>query len=95
MPLRKQQPIISRVLHEPSARLHQPMLQARQRPAFDSLRQPQPPPEITQVVGQHAELQADFVRPEAMARQPCPVRRLFAFFDPLLGGAGAAGVLAD
>ena len=49
MPLRKQQPIISRVLHEPSARLHQPMLQARQRPAFDSLRQPQPPPEITQV----------------------------------------------
>ena len=38
------------------------MLQARQRPAFDSLRQPQPPPEITQVVGQHGDCLAAKLR---------------------------------
>ena len=41
---------------QPTAGLHQPMLQARQRPTLDPVRQPEPPPQITQVVGQYAEL---------------------------------------
>ena len=72
------------MLDQPSARLHQPVLQARQRPALDSLWQPELPPEIPQILGQHAELQSHFIRPEAMTRQPRPVRRLLAFFNPLL-----------
>jgi len=40
----RQQPVLTGVLHQPPARLHQPLLQAGQRPAVDSLRQRQPPP---------------------------------------------------
>ena len=53
----------------------------------DPFRQYEPPPQVAEVVGQHAELQADLVRTEAVTRQPCPVRRLLAFLDPLLGRA--------
>ena len=40
MPLGQQQPIVPRVLDQPTARLHQPVLQARKRPALDPSRQP-------------------------------------------------------
>ena len=75
------------MLEQPPACLHQPVLQARQRPALDPVRQSEPSPQVTQVVGQHAQLQSHFVGPEAMTRQPRPVRGLFTFFDPLLGRA--------
>ena len=81
MPLGQQQPVIPRVLDQPTAGLHQPVLQARQRPTLDPVRQSEPPPQVAQVVGQHAQLQSHFVGPEAMTRQPRPVRGLFAFFD--------------
>ena len=39
MPLGQQQPVIPRVLDQPAAGLHQPVLQARQRPTLDPVRQ--------------------------------------------------------
>jgi len=37
--LRKHQPVITGMSHQPAARLHQPVLQTRQRPVLDSLGQ--------------------------------------------------------
>ena len=42
MSLRQQQPVIRGVLGQPAARLHQPLLQTRQRPVVNPLRQRQP-----------------------------------------------------
>ena len=75
------------MLDQPTAGLHQPVLQARQRPTLDPVRQSEPSPQVAQVVGQHAELQSHFVGPKAMARKPRPVCGLLAFFNPLLGRA--------
>ena len=82
MPLCQQEPVVPRMLHQPAPRFHQPLLETRERPALDPRRQDQSPPQVAQVVGQDAQLQAHFVRPEPMARQPRPVRRLLAFLDP-------------
>src|ERR1019366_374110 len=57
MALRQQQPIIAGMFHQPSTRLHQPLLQAGQRPVLDLLGQRQPPPQIAQVVSQHTQSQ--------------------------------------
>jgi len=54
--LGQQQPVIPRMLHQPPTRLHQPLLQTGQRPGVNSLRQQQPPPQVTEVVRQHAQL---------------------------------------
>src|SRR5450759_5552137 len=51
MTLRQQQPIIAGMFHQPAARLHQPLLEPRQRPAPDPLRQNQPPPKVAEIVG--------------------------------------------
>ena len=80
MPFRQQEPVVPGVLHQPAAGFHQPLLETRERPAFDPRRQDQSAPEVAQVVRQDAQLQAHLVRPEPMARQPRPVGRLFAFF---------------
>ncbi len=72
------------MFHQPPARLHEPLLQARQRPVLDPLRQHEPPPQISQVVGEHAQPQPYLVGPEPMAAQPRHLHRLLAFFDPLL-----------
>ena len=61
----------------------QPRLQARERPVVDSLRQHQPPPQVAQVVGQHAQPESYLIGPEMMAAQPRHLHRLLAFFDPL------------
>src|ERR1035437_7145241 len=82
--LRQQQPVISGVLDQSSTRFHQPLLQARQRPVLDSLRQHQPPPQVHKVVGQHAQPESYLIGPEMMAAQPRHLHRLLAFFDPLL-----------
>jgi hypothetical protein len=39
MTLRQQQPIIPCMFHQPAARLHQPLLETRQRPVADPVRQ--------------------------------------------------------
>jgi len=54
MALRQQQPVIPGVPYQPSARLHQPLLQACQRPVPDFLWQYQPPPKVPQVIGDHS-----------------------------------------
>jgi hypothetical protein len=74
------------VFHQPSARLDEARLEAGQRPAIDAPGQHQPPPQVTEVVREHAQLQPDFVRPKAVARQPRPMRGLLALLDPWLGG---------
>ena len=56
------------MLNHPSARLHQPVLQARQRPAFESLRQSEPPPQVTQVIGHHTQLQGALRSPGSNSR---------------------------
>ena len=93
MPFRQQEPVVPGVLHQPAPGLHQPLLETRERPALDPRRQDQSAPEVGQVVGQDAQLQAYLVRPEPMARQPRPVGRLLAFFDPLLCGAALSCAL--
>ena len=67
MALRQQQPVVPRMLYQPPAGLHQPLLQARQGPLLDSLRQHQPPPQVAQVVCDHAQPQPHLVRPELIA----------------------------
>ena len=71
--LRQQEPVVPGMLHEPAPGLHQPLLETRERPAFDPRRQDQSAPEVAQGVGQDAQLQAHLVCPEPMARQPRPV----------------------
>jgi hypothetical protein len=41
------------MLYQPPAGVHQSLLQARQGPLLDSLRQRQPPPQVAQVVCAH------------------------------------------
>ncbi len=48
--LGQQQPIIAGMLDQPPTSLDQPLLQARQRPGVDSLRQHQTAPQIAQVL---------------------------------------------
>src|ERR1019366_4417505 len=44
-----------------------------------------PPPQVAQVVCDHAEPQPNFVGPESMAAQPRHFHRFLPLFDPLLG----------
>ena len=69
MTLRKEQPVIASVFHQPAARLHQPLLHAGQRPTVDPPRQGQLP-QVPQFVGNHAQPQGHLVRPEPMATEP-------------------------
>src|ERR1039458_7933808 len=84
MSFRQQKPVVASMLHQPPPGLHQSLLQARQRPILNPLRQFQPPPQIPQVVSQQAQCQPDLVRAEPMARKPRHLHRLLAFLDPLL-----------
>jgi mutator family transposase len=76
----QQHPVLAGVRDQPAAGLDEALLQ---RPAIDAPWQHQSPPQIAQIVGEHAQLQPDLVRPEAVARQARPVRRLLTFLDPL------------
>src|SRR5450759_300501 len=84
--LGQQQPAIACVRHQPPAGLDEALLQAGQRPALYAPWQHPPPPQVAPVVGEHAQLQPDLVRPEPVTRQPRPMRGLLAFLDSLLGG---------
>ena len=44
MPFRQQEPVVLGVLHQPAAGFHQPLLETRERPAFDPRRQDQSAP---------------------------------------------------
>jgi hypothetical protein len=52
----EQQPVVPGMLYEACTNLHEPLLQARQRPDLDSLRQHLTAPQIAQVLGQQAQL---------------------------------------
>ena len=75
------------VTHNPCANSDQPSLQAVQQPIGYLLRKVCALQEHTEIVGQCVKLKADFVLRHAIARQSCPVDRLFAFLDVLLCGA--------
>ena len=62
--------IVSSVLDQTPAGLDQSLLQARQRPRVDPLRQHQPAPQVPEVIGQDAQLQSDLVRSESVTRHP-------------------------
>jgi hypothetical protein len=79
--------VVPRVFHQATARLDEALLHAGQRPVVDTLGEHEPSPEVAEVVGQHAQLESDFVAPKPVTRQSRPVRRLLAFLDLLLGGA--------
>ena len=83
------------MLHQPAPGFHQPLLETGERPALDPRRQNESAPEVAQVVRQNAQLQAHLVRLEPMARQARPVRRLLAFFDPLLRRAALVELEPD
>ena len=55
MSLGQQQPVVPGVLDQSPASLPDPLLQARQGPGVNSLRQHQTAPQIAQVVGQQAQ----------------------------------------
>ena len=67
--------------------LHQLLPQRGQQSVLYLLRQGQRPHEVTEIVGKGVKLQPDRVVAELPARQPRPLDDVFAFLDPLLGGA--------
>ena len=69
------QPVVPAVLDQSAARLHQPLLQAGQRPRTDSLRQHQPPPQVAQVVCDHAQPRSTAVGTCPHATNPNPYRK--------------------
>ena len=70
MTLRQQQPVLASVLDQSTAGFYKSLLQARQRPLLDPLRQHQPPPQIPQIVGDHTQPEPHLVRSEPMATEP-------------------------
>ena len=77
---------ITAVAHDLRANLDQPFLESRQRPVFDRLRRRQRAQEIPEIVSQRMKLEANSVGGEGTARQPRPLDRALALFDPLLTG---------
>ncbi len=61
MALGQQQPVVAGVLHQSAARLHQPLLQASQGSVPNPLRQHQTPPQVPQIVRDHAQPQPHFI----------------------------------
>jgi hypothetical protein len=59
--------------------------EGRHRPVADSLRQHCLAEEVPEVVRKDEELQPNLIVDEVMARQPRPLYRILALFDPLLG----------
>ena len=51
------------MFHQAPAGLDEALLQAGQRPAVDPCRQHEPPPQVAEIVGEHAQLQADLRSP--------------------------------
>jgi len=63
--------------------LDEPLPQRRQRPVPHRPRQHRLPQKITQIVGQHEQVQPHLVVHKVMARQPRPLDRVLALLDPL------------
>jgi len=63
------------MFHQPTARLHQPLLQAGQRPTADPLGQHEPPPQVPQVVGKTITSPVCWPNSEIQITQPDMCRR--------------------
>ncbi|MEO7861597.1 MAG: hypothetical protein ABIU05_14395 [Nitrospirales bacterium] len=87
MTIRQQQPVIHGVFDQSATRLHQPLLQVRQRSALDPWGEHQSPSQVPQDVGDQAQPQSHLARPESVATQPRYFHRLYVFFDPLRCGS--------
>jgi hypothetical protein len=61
MSFRQEKPVVTRMFHQPSSGLHQPLLQTRERPVLDPSGQCQPSSQIAQIVGQQAQRQPHLV----------------------------------
>ena len=68
----------------PARIFYQLVAQRRQRPLLHLVGHRQSAQEVGEVLGQRVQLQPHGVGGEAVARQPCPVDRVLALFDPLL-----------
>jgi hypothetical protein len=86
IPLGQHQPVISSVLDQPPTRLDDALLETGERPGLHSRRQHESPPQVPEVVRQHAELEPDLVVP---ARNEAFVMRC------LRNATGDAGFLSD
>ena len=80
--LRQQQPIVAGMFNQTASGFHQPLLQAGQRPPVDACRQHQPPPQVAEILSDHAKPQPHLVGLEAVARKPRHRDHLFAFLYP-------------
>ena len=60
------------MLHEAPVGLNEALLHAGERPVVDPLRQHQPPPQIPEIAGQHAQLETHFIgaKPTPGSRWP-------------------------
>jgi hypothetical protein len=87
MPFGQQQPVVARMLDEPSAGLHQPLLQAGQRPLPDPRGQRQPAPQIPEVISDQAQPQPHLVSAKAMTGKPRHRDRLLTLLYPLFSRA--------
>jgi hypothetical protein len=92
MPHSQQQPVVPGMLDQPPTSLDQPLLQARQRPGVDSLRQHQTTPQVAQVVGQHNVNQ---IRLEAAYAVPTPSFAPWVHRGGIPGCPNAPFVLPD
>src|SRR6266699_5226695 len=78
---------VASVAHHLRADLDQLLLQARQRPVLDRLRCCKRAEKVAKIIGERMKLEPHGVGRERPARQPCPLDRGLAFFDPLLARA--------
>jgi len=83
MILRQQQPIVVGVFNQTASGLHQPLLQAGQRPVADRRGQRQPAPQIPEVIGDDTQPEPHLVGAEAVTGKPRHRDRLLAFLYPL------------
>jgi hypothetical protein len=81
MTLRQEQATIARMFHQPSAGLHQTVLQTRQRPVSEPVWQQQSSPEVAQVLGNDGQPHPHLVGSKPMATEPRHLHRLLAFFN--------------
>jgi hypothetical protein len=71
------------VLDQPSTRLHQPLLQARQGPLLNPPRRCQPSPLVAQIVSDRTQPELLLVGPKSVVALPSHYHRLLVLLDRL------------
>ena len=78
------------MFYQPSAGLHQPLLQARQRPLLDPLRQHQSPPEVAQIISNEGQPQPVRKLEEIRADILTLERETGGLLDEIIGGGAGS-----